>query len=205
MKKAMVYIDGFNLYYGIRSLNKPNLKWLNVQKLAESFLHKGTQLVQVKYFTAMLNGNVEKSNRQKHYLKALKEHTTHLTIVKGHFLIKGFNCRKCNYHNETFEEKQSDVNLSCELLADTYEDCFDIAFVVSGDSDLATPVSKAVTKGKSVIVANPPNRKSQALLRAASNGFSINLRRLRSCTLPQQFTTENGSFTMPEEWQVKVK
>ena len=86
MKKAIVYIDGFNLYYGIRSLNKPYLKWLDVQKLAESFLRGGSQLVQVKFFTAMITGNTEKCNRQKHYLEALKANSTHLTIIKGHYL-----------------------------------------------------------------------------------------------------------------------
>ena len=204
MKKAIVYIDGFNLYYGIRSLNKPYLKWLDVQKLAESFLRGGSQLVQVKFFTAMITGNTEKCNRQKHYLEALKANSTHLTIIKGHYLTKGFNCRKCNYHNETFEEKQSDVNLSCELLEDTYENRFDIAYVVSGDSDLTMPVSKVVARSKPVIIANPPARKSQALIRAASSNFSINIRRLRSCILPVQFNTENGRYKMPEKWQPEI-
>ncbi|MYH70292.1 MAG: NYN domain-containing protein, partial [Gammaproteobacteria bacterium] len=93
---------------------------------------------------------------------------------------------------------------SCELLEDTYENRFDIAYVVSGDSDLTMPVSKVVARSKPVIIANPPARKSQALIRAASSNFSINIRRLRSCILPVQFNTENGRYKMPEKWQPEI-
>ena len=47
MKKVMVYIDGFNLYYGIRSTGKTILKWQDVEKLAYSFLMSGSHLEQL--------------------------------------------------------------------------------------------------------------------------------------------------------------
>jgi hypothetical protein len=37
-KKIAVYVDGFNLYHGIKNLNKPYLKWLNLRSLAEKFI-----------------------------------------------------------------------------------------------------------------------------------------------------------------------
>ena len=46
MKKAIVYIDGLNLYYGIESLNNRSLKWLNLQALSESFL--GTHMGKIQ-------------------------------------------------------------------------------------------------------------------------------------------------------------
>ena len=65
MRRAIVYIDGFNLYYGIRSLRNPTLKWLDVECLAKSFLRPDTHLEQVKYFTTMIKGDIEKVNRQQ--------------------------------------------------------------------------------------------------------------------------------------------
>jgi hypothetical protein len=40
MARIIVYIDGFNLYY--QALRKPEHKWLNVQRLAETLLPKTT-------------------------------------------------------------------------------------------------------------------------------------------------------------------
>ncbi len=200
-KKAIVYIDGFNLYYGIRSIRKAHLKWLNVQTLAESFMEKGTELLAVKYFTTDIKGNKSDKVRQQVYLDALATQDK-IKIIRGHFLIKGINCSNCNYYNETFEEKKTDVNIACELLADAYEDRFDVAFLVSGDSDLVPAVEKTITKNKVVIVAIPPNRKSNELNNIATNCFSINEKRIKQCLLPQHITTRNGNILyMPKEWQ----
>ncbi len=40
-----------------------------------------------------------------------------------------------------FEEKGSDVNLASYLLRDSYSKRIDIAFIVTGDSDLKSPFS----------------------------------------------------------------
>lgn len=201
MRRAIVYIDGFNLYYGIRSLNNPALKWLDVERLAENFLKPPTQLEAVKYFTAMTTGNIGKENRQKIYLEALKHHCSKLTIIEGHFLEKGTNCYKCGYYNRTYEEKKTDVNIACEMLADAYEDRLDIAFLVSGDSDLAPPVEKVISRGKAVIVASPPKRKSQELNQIATGTFNINARRLKMCLLPAEISTRNRKLTVPKVWK----
>lgn len=205
MRRAIVYIDGFNLYYGIRSLNNPALKWLDIERLAAGFLKPRTQLEAVKYFTAMTTGDIEKENRQKIYLEALNQHCSKLTVIEGHFLEKGTNCYKCGYYNRTYEEKKTDVNIACEMLADAYEDRLDIAFLVSGDSDLVPPVEKVISRGKAVIVASPPKRKSQELNKTATGAFNINARRLKTCLLPAEISTKNRKLTVPEAWQKKVK
>ncbi len=95
-KRAIVYIDGFNLYYGIRSLKKAHLKWLDVQTLAESFLREGAQLLAVKYCTAEIKGTQSDRIRQQVYLNALMIRDK-VKIIRGHFLAKGQNCSKCNH------------------------------------------------------------------------------------------------------------
>ncbi len=202
MKKAIVYIDGFNLYYGIKSLKDAKLKWLNIQELSESFVDSDTELVGVKYFTSTIKGNDKsKCIHQKIYLDALST-LDKTSIIKGHFFSKGFNCRKCNHYNQTFEEKKTDVSIACELLADTYEDKFDVAFVVSGDSDLVPPVEKAREKGKTIIVAFPPNRKSVELKKVATNSFNINTKRLKQNLFPMEITTKKGKkLSCPEAWR----
>ena len=131
----------------------------------------------------------------------MKQHCSKLTIIEGHFLEKGTNCYECGYYNRTYEEKKTDVNIACEMLADAYEDRFDIAFLVSGDSDLAPPVEKAIARGKVVIVASPPKRKSQELNQIATGTFNINARRLTMCLLPTEISTKNRKLTMPKVWK----
>ena len=201
MKKVMVYIDGFNLYYGIRSTGKTTLKWLDVEKLACGFLRPDAHLEQVKYFTAMVKVTEGEISRQKLYLQALEHHCNSLTIIKGHFLSKGEICRKCNHYNPTFEEKKTDVNIACEMLADAYENRCDVSFLVSGDSDLVPAVEKIIAIGKKVIVVNPPNRKSFELNQVASARFHIDQNRLKKCLLPAEIFVKKGTITMPEEWK----
>ena len=45
MKRVIVYIDGFNLYYGLRSKGWKWLYWLNVQEMARRLLQPEQTLV----------------------------------------------------------------------------------------------------------------------------------------------------------------
>jgi hypothetical protein len=63
-QKVIVYVDGFNLYYGL----KKNLKWrryywLNIVKFFEMFMKTNQELVCVKYFSAKPD-NLDKALRQ---------------------------------------------------------------------------------------------------------------------------------------------
>jgi uncharacterized LabA/DUF88 family protein len=145
-KKIIVYIDGFNLYYGIRSLGQ-SYKWLNVEVLANSFVKSNN--VSVKYFTAKLNGNNEDAHRQTIYLDALNKCCLKTEIIMGYFK-KAQKCKNCDSKNN--EEKQTDVNIACEIMQDCYENNFDVAYLVSGDSDLASPVKKTLELGKTIFV-----------------------------------------------------
>lgn len=84
----MVYIDRYNLYYGLRSAYQGKYKWLDLQALSESFLQDNVELIGIKYFTAITGSLSESKNRQKIYLKALTAHCCKLEIIYGRFLEK---------------------------------------------------------------------------------------------------------------------
>ena len=54
-KKTIVYIDGFNLYYGLLRFSRN--KWLDVVAFAKSLLPRPNEheIMAVKYFTARVN------------------------------------------------------------------------------------------------------------------------------------------------------
>lgn len=196
MKKAIVYVDGFNLYYGLCSFGS-KYKWLDLQALAESFLKDDdTEVVAIKYFTALVKGDEAKSIRQKTYLNALQEGCSKLIIEYGHFLFKDKRCKNCGHLARIPEEKKTDVNIACAMLQDAYSNDFDLAYLVSGDSDLVPPVKIVTELGKIVIVAHPPKRKSDELCKSASNWFAISESKIKS----HQLINAIGSYQKPSEW-----
>jgi hypothetical protein len=67
------------------------------------------------------------------------------------------------------EEKGSDVNLACHLLLDAFQDKFDVAAVLSNDSDLVEPMRIATeVLGKPVGLLSPVSNPNPELSRVSS-------------------------------------
>ncbi|MDC9727550.1 MAG: NYN domain-containing protein [Candidatus Thioglobus sp.] len=203
LKKVIVYIDGYNLYYGLRSAYKGKYKWLDLQALSESFLQKNMSLIAVKYFTAITKSNSETKNRQEIFLKALAVHCDKLEITYGRFLSKTKQCRECGNTHQSYEEKKTDVNIACQILNDAHLDKYDYCYVVSGDSDLVPPVEivKQLFPDKTIIVAHPPKRKSAELCKVADGYFAISKQKIKVNQLPQSIQNTTGNeLTKPKTW-----
>lgn len=202
-QRVIVYIDGYNLYYGMRSVFGERYKWLDLQALSESFLKPGMELITVKYFTAITKKTTGSKQRQEVYLKALKAHCDKLEFYYGRFLSKNKTCRNCGVTHPSFEEKKTDVNIACQILNDTHADSYDCCYIVSGDSDLVPPLQiiKENHPDKHTIVAHPPRRKSTELCQIANGWFAINKGKIRSNQLPEKVVTQHGNeLTRPAEW-----
>jgi hypothetical protein len=63
IERVIVYIDGFNLYFGMREAGFDKCRWLNLRKLAENLLQPHQKLVQVKYFTSRVSNSPDKQKR----------------------------------------------------------------------------------------------------------------------------------------------
>lgn len=62
------------------------------------------------------------------------------------------------------EEKGSDVNLALYLLSDGYKNAYDVAVIVSNDSDLLLPIQFAKKElGKKIGILNPQKHPSKVL------------------------------------------
>ena len=199
----MVYIDGYNLYYGLRDAYGGRYKWLDLQSLSRSFLKSNMELVGVKYFTAITKAS-NSHQRQAIYLKALEAHCDRLDIILGRFLSKIKRCRTCGAEYPSYEEKKTDVNIACHILNDAHRDGFDCCYVVSGDSDLVPPLEiiRQYHPEKKTIVAHPPRRKSEELCRIASGWFPISEQKLKRNQLPKSIRTGSGGrIIRPDDWE----
>lgn len=52
-KRVIVYVDGFNFYFGLKAQGWKKYYWLDLVKFFSSFLPEYQELVQVNYFSAI--------------------------------------------------------------------------------------------------------------------------------------------------------
>ena len=72
VKRVIAYVDGFNLYFGLKSKGWRRYYWLNIQMLAQNLLKPNQRLLLTKYFTARITGPPDKEKRQSTYIEALE-------------------------------------------------------------------------------------------------------------------------------------
>lgn len=204
VERVIAYIDGFNLYFGLKDSNFRRFYWLDVTKLTATLLRANQSLVQTKYFTARISANFStaKTRRQATYLDAL-ETLSGLSIFYGHYLRKPARCNSCGATWTIHEEKMTDVRIATELLMDAHSDNFDTALLISGDSDLVPPVNAihAAFPRKRVIVGFPPGRNSVNLKNAAKGAFHIGRDKLSRSQLPVSVVKPDGFILVrPAKW-----
>lgn len=205
MQRVIAYVDGFNLYFGLRSKNWQRYYWLNIQALMRNLLKPDQRLVQTKYFTSRVSstpGDPAKCKRQNTYLEALAA-LPDFRIFYGHYLEKSMTCQRCGACWRAHEEKMTDVNIAVELVVDAFTDRFDTALLVSGDSDLTAPVEtvRRLFPQKTVIVAFPPERTSKRLEKAATATFIIGRKKLADSQFPDQVGKADGFVLQrPQKW-----
>ena len=199
-ERVSVYIDGFNLYFGIRD-GFPQAKWLDVYALSKSLLKPHQILIDVKYFTARIRNNPKKVKRQNIYLEALN--TSEVQIIYGQYYSKKESCNRCSNSWIKNEEKMTDVNIAVHILTDAIENKYDKAIIISGDSDLVPPI-KAIHKffkRKKIVVAFPPKRNSFSLKNIADGSFVIGRTKLMASQLALKIKLSSGyEISKPSSW-----
>jgi uncharacterized LabA/DUF88 family protein len=206
LQRVIGYIDGFNLYFGLKARRWKRYYWLDPARLVENLCLPNQQLLRIHFFTARISdsrGNSADAKRQTTYLDALAT-IDKLEIQEGHYLEKTRECRQCGNRWPDYEEKMTDVNIATRMLIDAYEDCFDTAMLVSADSDLVTPVREIRRRfpEKRIVAAMPPRRHSHDLATAVHASFQIGEQKIRKSQLPEEVPTRTGFvLRRPTTWK----
>jgi NYN domain-containing protein len=214
MAKVIVYVDGFNLYYGCLKREPADAKWLDLQRFAQQMLPRDT-IVGIKYFTAIVDprpGKLDAPVDQRLYLRALRT-LPNLSIYLGRFLTTEIWARRVDPPAvgaktvKVFktEEKGSDVNLATQLLIDGFKENYELAVVVSNDGDLKGPIAYVREQlGLPVGVLNPRKNRSYALsppdLPRGSFYKPIRKGAIKSSQFPDSLTDARGTFHKPADW-----
>lgn len=202
-QRVAVYVDGFNLYFGMHEKFGRRYLWLDLRALAESFLQGDQRLVKVVYFTARVRNNPSAQANQGAYLAALKAHGG-LDIVEGRFQHKRRTCLKCKHGYDAYEEKETDVSLATALIEDAVNGVYDRAILVTADSDLG-PAVRAVRRLRpevGLVAAFPPARRSGDLKKQLHGVFAIGRDKLRDAQLPAEVldVASGRKYARPSHW-----
>ncbi len=99
------------------------------------------------------------------------------------------------------EEKGSDVNLATHLLFDGFEGDYQVAVVVSNDSDLVLPIEMIRARlGLDVGVINPHRNARPFLQKAASFYRTVSDGALRASHFPDELRDTRGIIRKPVGW-----
>lgn len=208
--RTRVYVDGYNLYYAC--LRRSPYKWLNIHALTSALLPRN-QIDKVRYFTAQVSArphDPDQPQRQQTYFRALGT-VPEIEIHLGHFLTHEVSMPDAVAWNAgryravrviKTEEKGSDVNLATHLLMDAVDNLFDVAIIISNDSDLKEPIAQVSRRFKKKIGILAPEgaRISRALLPLAHFIKHIRPGALAKAQFSNQMTDAVGQFQKPPNW-----
>ena len=219
--RTIVYIDGYNFYYGL--LKNTAYKWLDTVALIKHICriqNPEFEVIAVKFFTAPVITRVSSrggkaQQAQNSYHKALTtRYPDNLEIINGyHILEKGYPpLYKNPIEKENrvavwrLEEKQTDVNIALHLYRDvTLQKCEQVV-LVSSDSDLA-PALKFIKQDHSqiqtgLILPRPKPIESKAVKNRPTNKTLSDL-----CSWTRSYVLEEElkQFQFPDKVPTKKK
>jgi uncharacterized LabA/DUF88 family protein len=198
MNRVITYIDGFNLYHALDDLQRPYLKWVDLWGLSASLLRRGEALQAVKYFTAYATWRPDAYARHRHYVLALKARGVEVHLAR--FKRKPERCRRCGSSWTRHEEKETDVHISVQLVADAFREAFDRAVLITADSDLKPAISMAreAHPASEVLVVAPPGRFASA--RDLRPRLELTAGRVGRNLLPAEVRHDGGTIRRPVEY-----
>ena len=202
IQKTIVYIDGFNLYYGLRARKWYQYLWLDLYDLAKRVSPEGAPLHRVKYFTSWNSYPPEKFVRQKTFITALQS-VSPIEVVLGKYSKRPYNFPDTGCVHKIPKEKFTDVNISVNVIADAFEAESTHIVLISGDMDQVPTLQFIHSRfpDKFVRVVFPPERLSDDLAASANDSFMLSESLLKRSLLPNPVVKKNGKkIFKPDTW-----
>ena len=159
--RVAIFIDGSNLYHGLRS----NFRHHNLNFAEFATKLCGSRRLFRTYYYNVLQDATQRPDSyrdQQEFLDALRK-TPYLEIRLGSTKVsQGIPV-----------EKGIDIMLATDLLYFAWNDFYDVAVLVSGDSDFAYALQAVKNMGKHVEVAYFESGTSKDLLNVADNRYLL--------------------------------
>ena len=146
-KRLMVFIDTQNLMMACKN-HRPSIKY-SLLKLVDHLVSilPNRELSEVFLYSAIAPPNPNKPNdedrhhRQLGFFEKAKMAYGYQVFTKK-TVSKTYTCRSCNASWNSDEHKGVDVALATDVIVYGLTNQYDVAVIVSGDSDFATAINK---------------------------------------------------------------
>jgi uncharacterized LabA/DUF88 family protein len=217
--KTIVYVDGYNLYYGL--LRRSEYKWLDLYKLfSDNVLNSDADVVEVRYYTAPVLGRMcddpKSPGRQRTYLAALKKMPpSKVTIIEGkHAVSKPFqrlvspiperpDLQRVQVYD--FNEKHTDVNIAVDIVAGAWTAAYEQVVLCTNDTDVIGALVSVrqshpdIRIGIVAPVSGDDHRRISAdLMRLADWSKKLSTVHLANSQLPEKIP--GSPIRKPTEW-----
>jgi uncharacterized LabA/DUF88 family protein len=161
-KKAFVFIDGGNFYFKLKELTsklegKYSLTDFHFRKFSE-WLVKPNELLETRYYLGAVKR--ERNNLKSEQLYAAQQKLIGKLQQQDISITLGQVIR---HPDKTHHEKGVDVRLAVEMIRFARENKYDIAYLVSSDTDLVAAVEEVQAFGKTVQYVGIPKGQSYGL------------------------------------------
>lgn len=166
MHKVMVFIDyqnfNINLKEHFKNQNK-NLKSINYKELGKNInelIPFDSEVIKTYVFAYKPCKELMKLESQKKYYEWITEKlqkTKYLEVIMGRQEIRTYKNITFDLNNPdtyTTVEKETDINLATHMISKGFQNAYDIAILVSGDTDYMSVIETLHNLGKIIVIAH---------------------------------------------------
>ncbi len=212
-ERVFFFVDGFNLYHSVVSAEDErggrSVKWLDLNTLFTDHLYligPTARLHKILYFTAyayhLSRTRPGKIARHKAYTRALT--AAGVEVCEAHFKKKTIQDTREGRRLVVHEEKETDVAIACAVLEGAASNLYDIAVLVTRDTDLRPVVFtfKRLYPDKQLLFAFPYRRKNKELAKIAPGSFTFSAKAYAKYQFPDEVPLPSGKVVRrPAEWK----
>jgi uncharacterized LabA/DUF88 family protein len=204
INRVSFFIDGFNVYHALEDEESYHkFKWLDYSALAKCFVSTKDTITDIYYFTSYNDWEPAKMARHQLLIRALT--MKGVKVVFGKFKLRDKYCHLCHRTYKAHEEKQTDVNISVKLFQCAYNDTFDTAILVTGDSDIVPAIIgvKESFPAKRIGLVIPIGRHSEEMKTICDFHMKMKQRHLRDSQFPDKIVIDsekNIFLERPPSW-----
>lgn len=169
MHKVMVFIDyqNFNInlheHYENRNKDFKNVNFMLLGKEINDIIPFYSEVIKTFVFAYKPCDELMKLTKyQKYYewLTKLKS-AAYLEVIEGRQEIRYYSKDLFNINDPSTyftEEKETDINLATHMLSKGFQNAYDIAVLISGDTDYIKVIETLHNIGKIVVIAHFPHQ-----------------------------------------------
>jgi len=165
--RAIVFIDGSNFYHRLKYLtaNRNDIVLLDFDFIGFcKWLCKNNEMVEIRYYIGAVRR--KKDNKKSETMYANQQR---LFFKLQRYNVKIIQGQLIQHRDKSYHEKGVDVRLAVEMIRLARQNKYDIAYLLSSDTDLVPAVEEVLSLNKKVKYVGATENQSFGLSKITKN------------------------------------